>query len=209
MRRVRRRHPRDGITRQQAETRKRHQHQARTRRPGFKSRRQQSTADRAQDDGQEAAQFEHAIAPRQFLFRQQFRQRTILRRSEDGAVGAHKEHAQQHEAEMMAGQPEGGQGHDQNLQELDRHDHAAFAEPRGECTAQHGEKQKRQHQQRHGQRRQPVLFRFTHSQADPDEQGQLLERVVAEGALELRDDKRPETAQTAAIRGFRTLNFSS
>ena len=36
---------------------------------------------------------------------------------------------------------------------------------------------------------------FAHPKADADEQGQLLERVVAEGALELGNDERPESAQ--------------
>jgi hypothetical protein len=41
---------------------------------------------------------------------------------------------------------------------------------------------------------EPVRFLFAHPEADADKQGQLLERVVAERALELRDDERPETA---------------
>ncbi len=108
---------------------------------------------------------------------------------------------------MVAGQAEGGDAHDQNFQQLDRDDHAAFAEPCGERTAQHGEKQKRQHQQRQRQRRKPVLLHFTHPETDADEQGQLLERVVIERALKLCDNECPETAQARGLYRFRTRNI--
>jgi hypothetical protein len=58
-----------------------------------------------------------------------------------------------------------------------------------------------------GKANQPVALRVGQAQTHDDEDGQPLQRIVAERALELRDDERPEAAQPRTPWGFGVFNL--
>ena len=79
----------------------------------------------------------------------------------------------------------------------------AFAEAVGEKTAGHGKHDERQSEQRADDADEPVALFAGEAHAGDERDDEPLERVVAERALELRDDERPEAALAMADGGWR------
>ena len=171
--------------------------------PGHERRR-----DRAEDDGRERAEFQHAVAPRKFPFGQQLRQQAVFGRAEKRAVNAH----QKNTAEQRPASPQRGrhavvqqlllprearerEQHHQHFKSFDADGNRPLAETVGQKTARHGKHDERQREQRADEFADFVLLGERHVQADEHEDDEIFQDVVAERALKLRDDERPETAR--------------
>src|ERR1700733_6875271 len=107
---------------------------------------------------------------------------------------------------MTRRQPRQRHEHDENFKNFYADGHRAFAEAVGKKTAGHGKNDERQGKQRADDADQLVAFFAGEIHSRNDGNGEPLERVVAERALELRDDERPEAASALTWRRLRIVD---
>ena len=86
------------------------------------------------------------------------------------------------------------QQHHEHFKSFDTDGNRPLAETIRQETARHGKHNERQREQRADQLADLVLFGERHVHADDHEDDEIFQDVVAERALELRDDERPEAA---------------
>ena len=87
------------------------------------------------------------------------------------------------------------QQHHEDFENLHADGHRPFAAAVRKETARHGKQNERQREQRHDQFAQFMFLGEGHVQPDEQEHDEVFQDVVAERALELRDNERPESAK--------------
>jgi hypothetical protein len=150
----------------------------------------------AEQDADESAHFDYAIAADQFFRLQVLRQVSVFDRAEHGRVHAHADHGGDQEPERVA-QPAGrGHAHDRDLEQLDPARQAALLDLVGNLAGGCREHDIRQDEQARNdlvQQRGRDLGPGPGIEGDRNQQ-RILEQVVVESAQELGPEKRTETA---------------
>ena len=190
-------HARDAEARRQSGERQRDKNGAGPDLTAAKALGQETGGHGAEDDGHERAEFEQTVAPREFFLRQQLRQQAVFGGAEERAVDAHQKNAAQQHRKLVQPEAREREEHHGDFKNLHADGNRAFAEAVGQKSARHGKQDERQRKQRADKFADFMLFRQRHVHADEHEDDEIFEDVVAEGALELCDDERPETAEPA------------
>ncbi|KAF1044158.1 MAG: hypothetical protein GAK38_03684 [Xylophilus sp.] len=158
-----------------------------------RQRHQQAAGHVAEQDRDEGAHLDHAVAAGQLALVQHLRQVGELDRPEQCGMHAHEEHAAQQHRDLAGGEAPGGQQHDRDLQVLHEADQPRLVELVGQLPGRGREQQERQHEQRADhqpghRRRQPG-----HLELVGDQHGEReLEQVVVGRVGELRPEERSE-----------------
>ena len=109
------------------------------------------------------------------------------------------------EQEIFVQRPQSGENerHDEQLEDFYTKHHRAFAAAVGEKTAGHGKQNERQREQRADGFAEMVFLHRRHAGAeDGDKNDEVFDHIVAERALELRDEQAPKAAQGFTSAGF-------
>ena len=156
--------------------------------------------DRTADARKECAELHDAVAPRKPLLRQQFGQQPVFRRAKEGALGADQKHSRAFHRQAAHGEADDEKCHHSDFKEFCADSHAALAVTIGEVAARHREKDERNREQRADDGHETVAPRLREVHADNQVNDEVLQPVVVEARLKLRDDEAPETAAPVAGR---------
>ena len=152
------------------------------------------------DRGEEGAEFDDAVAPAQFGEGQQLGEQAVLGGAEDCALRAGEEQGDAGDVQTIACQRESGQAHDAELENFGPERDASFAVLVGEIPARDGEEQKgNSEEQRHYQNKPEIAALLGERGVEHKEADEPFEGVVAEGALKLHRDERPEAAKAERL----------
>ena len=156
---------------------------------------EQAAGELAQQDGDEGAHLDHAVAAGDLVVVQVLRQVGVLDRPEQRRMDAHQEQAGQQHDDLLADEPPGGEQHDADLEGLDDAHHRRLVVLVGELAA--GGRQEDEWQDEHGADDEAGLLRRQPGDAqlvgDQDGEGELQD-VVVRGAEELRPEEGGEAA---------------
>ena len=153
---------------------------------------QKSTGEGAEDDGDKGAKFQNAVAPGKFLLREQLRQQPVLGGAKDRAVNPHEKQGSQNECHHVAAERERSKNHHEDFKYLYGHRDIALAVMVREITTHHGKDDKRQREQRADDAHHQLTSARWQIHAYDHENDQILQRIVAERSLKLRDDEGPK-----------------
>jgi hypothetical protein len=161
--------------------------------------REQAGGRDSEDDAEEGQQFQDAVAPGEPIVRQEFGQDAILRGREERAMAPHQEDRRELQRGPAPGQGERREQHDADLREFHVADDQRLAEAVGQPPPEHREQDERRGEQGAGQSHPSIAL--LHRQRTPkDEQDdQVLQRIIAEGGLELRRHQAPEATAPAGM----------
>ena len=109
---------------------------------------EQAAGEVAEQDGDEGAHLDHAVAAGELALAEVLRQVGELDRAEQRRVQAHQEDAGEQERHVGANEAPGGERHDRDLEPLDEADQARLVELVGELAARRREQQERQDEER-------------------------------------------------------------
>ena len=155
---------------------------------------QQAAGKRADQYGDEGAGFHQRVAADQFLLLQVLGQDGIFHRPEQGRVGSHQEQGGEQQRQAVAGETEGGDQHDADLEQLDEADQARLLELVGQLAGGGREQEERQDEEAGAQVHQKLGVGARHGAGTIGEQDhqRILEDVVVERAEKLGDEERQE-----------------
>gem|GEM_PF-3960181 len=161
----------------------------------LRHRDQQAAGDVAEQDRDEGAHLDHAVAPGQLALVQVLRQVGVLDRAEQRRVQAHQEHAGQQQRDLLRDETPAGQRHDRDLQPLHEADQLRLVVlvgqlPAGGREQQEGQDEQRADHQPGERRRQPADLHLVGHQHREGE----LEQVVVARAEELGPEEGGEAA---------------
>ena len=150
--------------------------------------------DGADDDGEEGAEFDDAIAPGEALGGEQFRQQAVFRRAEERGLRGDEPERDERERLQMEGEAGGGDGHGADLHDLGPDGDLALAEAVGEPAAGHAEEHEGHGEEEGDDGDEGVALVIAQAHADDHGEQKIAQDVIAVCALELRSDQRPEAA---------------
>src|SRR5476651_1829029 len=107
---------------------------------------------------------------------------------------AHEKNRGEQHRHLVEIKPGEDEQHDEDFKYFDANRNGALAEPVGEDAAGHGKENEREREQRADEFADLVLLGERDAQAEDHEDDEIFQDVVAERALELRDEEAPEAA---------------
>src|SRR6267142_3107225 len=156
------------------------------------------------DDRQKCPQLDDAVAPGELGFWKEFGQQAVFRRSENSglATGKKYRHKQQRYRglgiRMKTQQREYGKNHDRNLENLCADRDRTLAEAVREIAAGHGKQNEWRGKERADQKDEMVFLFGIKMKRKNQVDEKILEAILIERALKLRDDQTPEAKAPAA-----------
>src|ERR1700739_2142731 len=151
----------------------------------------------ADNDGEEGAEFDDAIAPGEVLGGEQFRQEPVLRRTEERSLRGDEAECDKRKRSAVHGEAGSGDGHSADLHDLGPDGDLAFAEVVCEPAPRHAEKHKGHGEEEGDNGDESIALVLTEAHADDHGQQQIAQDVVAVCALELGRNQCPEAALVA------------
>ena len=153
--------------------------------------------DGADDDGEEGAELDDAIAPGQALGGEQFREQAVFRRTEERGLRGDQPERDERERLRVQGEAGGGDGHGADLHDLGPDGDLALAEVVGEPAAGHAEEHEGHGEEEGDDGDEGVALVVAQAHADDHGEQQVAQDVIAVCALELRRNQCPEAALAA------------
>jgi len=153
--------------------------------------------DGAENDGQEGAEFDDAVAPGEAFYREQFGEQAVFGGAEKSGLGRDQSQRGEGDRQPVRGEASGGDEHRGDFHRLGEDGDLAFAEPVREPAAGHAEEDEGNGKQQRGHGDEALALIFAEAHADDDGEQQITQDVIAECALKLGDDEGPESAGAA------------
>ena len=161
---------------------------------------QKTSGESGADGGEQGAEFDDAVAPAQLGYRQQLGEQAVFCWAKDCALCAGQKQSDAGDVEAIACERVRCQAHDAELEEFCPQCNAALAVLVREVSSRDGENQEGNgEKQRHDKYKPEIAALFRERGVEDQESDEPFEGVVAEGALELHRDERPESGEAARL----------